>query len=133
MAKKKTDQKILDLIAVAKKKKESIAKAEKPNWKTNCSFAFSFEGNVQRYNLQVLMDVNTLVLMLAFLQTMCENFDKANNVLGLTESFKWHGFTYEDWKSDIETRITKLQLKKEKDALELIESRLSKLISPELR
>jgi hypothetical protein len=131
---KKTDKKILDLIALATKKKEAIGKAEKPNWKTNCSFSYShIENGSSRINLQVENNIPKLIHILAFLMAMSDSFIKGCNVLGLNEQFTWYSYTLEDWQSDIETRITKIQLKKEKDSLEEIEKRLSNLISPELR
>jgi len=130
MAKKVTDQKILDLIEVVKKKKAAIAKAEKPQWKTNCSFN---HGNGVRYNLQVEQDLNTLVQLLGYVLMLESVFAQANYLLNTKEEFNFLGYSREDWQSDIETRIAKIQIKKEKAELQTLEERLSKLISPELR
>lgn len=133
MAKKQqADQRVLDLIDLAKKKKEAIAKAEKPNWKTNCSFSKDEFGS-NRINLQATTDVAVLVGILAFLITAKGAFEEAAKMLGIEQQFIWMGFSFEDWKSDIETRVTKLEITKEKKNLEMIEERLGKLISPELR
>ena len=134
MAKKTdADQKILDLIALAKKKKDAISKAEKPSWKTNCSFRFIPDSGTS-FNLQVVSDVDILVGILAFLVAMRDGYSQASNILlGQATEFKWQGFSYDDWRSDLETRAFKIQIKKEKQELEMIEERLSKLISPELR
>lgn len=139
MAKKKAqaDKKILDLITLAKNKKEGIAKAEKPNWKTNCSFTFDLNhvrGEMgSRINLQVVQETAVLVRILAFLIDMKAAFETAATILGSKEEFSWQGFSFSDWESDIKTRAFKIRIKKEKEDLDLIEQRLSKLISPELR
>lgn len=134
MAKKQeADKRVLDLIDLAKKKKEAIAKAEKPNWKTNCSFSKDEYGS-NRINLQATTDISVLVGILGFLTLTHAAFLQAAILLGVPDQeFLWMGFSYEDWKSDIETRVTKLHITKEKKNLELIEDRLGKLISPELR
>ncbi len=132
MAKKQADQRVLDLIDLAKKKKEAIAKAEKPNWKTNCSFSKDEYGS-NRINLQATTDISVLIGILGFLTLTHAAFLQAAQLLGVEQEFLWMGFSYEDWKSDIETRVTKLHITKEKKNLELIEERLGKLISPELR
>jgi len=133
MAKKQeADQRVLDLIELAKKKKEAIAKAEKPNWKTNCSFSKDEYGS-NRINLQATTDVAVLIGILGFLIATKNSFDGAAKLLNLDKEIICMGFSFEDWKSDIETRVTKLEITKEKKNLEIIEERLGKLISPELR
>lgn len=129
---KETDKKVLDLINLANQKKEAISKAEKPQWKTNCSFSFDPESS-RRINIQVEVDTYNLALILGFLLSKADGFKKASELLGLKEEFKWMGFSLADWLSDIQTRVTKIQITSEKRDLETIEKRLSGLISPELR
>ena len=54
-------------------------------------------------------------------------------MLGTKYQFKWLGFTFDQWKADIKTRIDKIQISKKKKELEELEVRLDKLISPELK
>lgn len=129
---KETDKKVLDLIKLANQKKEAISKAEKPQWKTNCSFGFNPDSG-RRINIQVEADVSNLTTILGFLMGKADEFKKASEVLGLKQEFKWMGFTLADWRSDIQTRVAKIQITSEKRDLETIEKRLSGLISPELR
>lgn len=126
------DQRVLDLIETVKQKKAVIQKAEKPSWKTNCSFGYNPDGSF-RVNLQATMDVSILISILGFLIRSKASFDQAAQELNQDVSFSWQGFSFDEWKSDIETRVIKLSIKKEKDNLEKLENRLNGLISPELR
>ena len=133
MAKKNnTDKLVLDLINLAKTKKEDITKAEKPNWKTNCSFKYNPESSAA-INIQVATDINVLVSILGFLYTQESNFNKASEDVGADAKFTWGGSTVAEWKDDIKTRITKIQINKKKAELEEVEQRLEKLVSPELK
>lgn len=129
----KTDKQVQDLFKIVQQKKSEISKAEKPNWLTNCSFFYDKNNSSTRFNIQTITDTDELVQALAFLIEKEKAYDEANDLLGLSSRFKWAGFGLDDWKTDFQTRINKLQIKKKKDELELLESRLNSLISPELR
>ena len=60
-------------------------------------------------------------------------WDEAAKDLGVDMKFDWFGFSVEDWKSDLQTRINKIQITKKKAELEALESKLNLLISPEMR
>jgi hypothetical protein len=120
------------LFKIVQTKKAEIAKAEKPNWITNCSFGYNKDSS-SRSNIQVVADVEELVSILGFLIEKEKAFTAANKVLGTSYEFKWMGFSLEDWQSDIQTRINKVQISKKKKELESLESRLDKIISPELK
>jgi hypothetical protein len=126
------DKVVQDLIALAKKKKEEISKAERPNYKTNCSFRYNPEI-AQNINIQVCADVEQLTSILGFLLMQETNYNEASNRLGIISKFKWGGFSLDEWESDLQLRVTKIQITKKKQELETIENRLDKLISPELR
>lgn len=126
------DNIVQDLFKVVQTKKDEIAKAEKPNWETNCAFGF-FPETSQRINLQVMSDVADLVNILAFLIEKHKNFDAAQEILGTNLKFKWLGFTFDQWKSDIKTRLDKIQISMKKRELNELEARLDKLVSPELK
>ena len=130
-----TDKKTLDLIALVKTKKEQIAQAEKPAYKTNCSFSF-IEGNRSNAtNLHTETDVRKLIGMAAHLLLLNDGYFAAANALEVENPppFTWDGFTAAEWIGDIKMRITKVQIAAEKKKLEALEERLNKIISPELR
>jgi hypothetical protein len=132
MAKNTTDKKTLDLIKEVKKRKDEIANAEKPNWKTNCSF--SYDGSSKTTNIHVESNVSNLVSIVAFLMRKQEDYDAAVKLLSVeAPEFKWNGFSVGDWTEDIKTRIDKIQIVAKRQKLEALESRLNKIISPELR
>lgn len=128
----KTDKQVQELFEIVQQKKSAIVKAEKPNWQTNCSFGYD-KNSSSRMNIQVVNDIDELTEMLAFLLRKERSHYEASEILGVESQFKWLGFTFEQWKSDIQTRIDKIQISKKKQELEQLESRLGLLISPELR
>lgn len=113
-------------------KKKEIANAEKPVWVTNMSFGFTEDVN-SRINLQTVTSTKVLVSALASLTRAKDSFEAAAKALGTDIKFTWLGYSYEDWKSDIQTRLNKIELTKKKVELENLEERLNKLVSPEVR
>ena len=126
------DKLVQELFKVVQTKKAEIAKAEKPNWETNCAFRYNKDSSAAT-NLQVCADVEELVHILGFLCDRKAGFEKAQEITGTSLKFKWLGFSFEDWASDIKTRIDKIQITNKKKELEVLESRLDKLVSPELK
>jgi hypothetical protein len=127
-----SDKIVQELFLVIQNKKAVIAKAEKPNWLTNCAFRYNKDSSAST-NIQVCSDVDELVHMLGFLCEKRNGFIEAQKILGTSGVFKWFGFTFEEWASDIKTRIDKIEIKIKKNELEILESRLDKIISPELK
>lgn len=130
----KTDQNTLTLINEVKKRKKEIAKLEKPNWRTNCSFSY-VEGSANVVNIHVESNARNLIMMAAFVHDKESSYDKMVKLLGLENApeFAWLGFSANDWMDDIKTRISKIQISSKKKKLEELEARLDKLVSPELK
>lgn len=130
----KTDKKTLDLIAEVNRQKAEIAKADRPNWRTNCSFSYT-EGSSNAVNLQVESNVKNLILIAAFLTEKAANYKAAAATLGVDNppDFTWSNFSLQDWLEDLKTRLTKIQIATKRKKLETLEERLNKVISPELR
>ena len=131
----KTDKKTLELIAQVKQQKAEIAKAEKPSYKTNCSFSY-VEGKMNdAINIHVEANVKNLICIAAFLQEREKSYAEAAKALGVEAppEFNWNGFTVKDWTDDLKMRITKVQIGAKRKKLEALEERLNKIISPELR
>lgn len=122
------DKKVQELFDVVLKKKQEIAKLEKPNYITNMSI--TMEGNT--YNLHTV-DVIKLIEVLAYLSVKQTSFEEIAYSLNLKVKFKYGGFTYSDWESDIKQKIDILQINVRKKELNELESRLGSLISPELK
>lgn len=133
MAKTKTDAKTLELIQAVKRQKEDIAKAERPNWATNCSFSYSESGG-NAVNLHVESNIKNLVCIAAFLMDKAKSYKSAAAELGVeAPDFNWQNFSVNDWLEDVKLRINKVQIASKKKKLEALEERLNKIISPDLR
>ena len=126
------DKKVQQLIKLAQTKKAEIAKAEKSSWVTNCNFRKNPALSTGT-NIHTVSDTDVIVDCYQHLLEKKGSYDKAVNDLGLEGSFSWMGFTIDQWKEDFKTRITKINLVSEKKKLELLESRLDKLVSKEVR
>jgi hypothetical protein len=129
-----TDSQVQKLFAIVQQKKSEIAKIEKPNWLTNCSFRMDENNPTTSINIQVVNDPAILVTAFAKLNTLSDECKKAAIELGVDGyKFSYCGFGFDDWKSDFQTRINKIQITKKKNELTSLENRLNSLISPELR
>ncbi len=124
----KLDSQVQQLINLVQKKKSQIQKAEKPNWITTCSITLD-DG--KRINIQTITDLCALVNILAFLMAKEQAFNSAATELGLNVPFHWQGYSVNDWKSDIQTRVSKIQIAQNRAELDEFEKRLDKLVSPE--
>ena len=134
MAKKPSaDDTTLQLIQEVKRRKEEIADSERSNYKTNLSFAY-VEWSSSAVNLQV-QKVDTLLKIAAFLRSTEAAYENVAKEMGVDDypSFKWGGFTVEEWVADIKLKISKLQVEAKRKKLEVLEARLNSIVSPELR
>ncbi len=129
---KEKDTIVEALFAELQKQKAAIAKTEKPNWLTNCSFSFTRNGS-DRTNIQTVSDVEILVEMLTALLEKADAYEKAKKVMGTTGTFQWQGFTVEEWTADFQTRKNKIEVTKLKTKQTDLEARINKLVSPEKR
>lgn len=132
MSMNEQDKKIQELFDTVQRKKSEIAKAERPNWETNCSFRQDLNSSASQ-NIQIISKVDDLVTIMAFILEKEHFHDIANKELGTKVKFNWQGYTVDQWKSDLRTRINKLEIAKKKKELEDLESRLNGIISPEVR
>jgi hypothetical protein len=130
----KTDKKTMELIALVKTQKAEIAKLEKPSYKTNCSFSYIEGTKSSATNIHVETDVRKLISMAAFLAEREKSYKETARLLNVdtVPDFQWDGYTVAEWLEDIKTRINKVQIAAKRSKLEL-ESRLKKIISPELQ
>lgn len=130
----KADEKTLALIEEVKNKKAEIAKIQRPNWLTNCSFSYQPKGRPEPINLHVVSDVFELINIVAFLNLREQAYEDAVDMLQVeVPTFEWYGHLTEEWIADVKTRIDQIQLSDKKKKLEILEKRLDKIISPELK
>lgn len=128
------DKKVQAPIKVVEQKKAAIAEAnKKPHWETNCSFSSENLSSSNRFNIQTVSNPEILANALAFLIKEKAAMEEANTRLGLAYSFKWLGYTIEQWEADFKTRINKIQLTKNQADLEETEIALNKLVSKEMK
>ena len=127
------DQKVKKLFDLVKEKKLAIEKAEKPSWETSCMFGYSANSAHDRADIRTITDLRKLVDMLAFLIDRKEKSEKSANELGVDYEFKWLGFSIDEWKSDIQTRVNQILIQEKRKELSEIEARLNAIISPELK
>lgn len=131
----KTDKKTLDLINEVKRQRAEIAKSNKPNYQTNMTFSYIEGSKSNAVALNVESNVKSLIAIVAFLQDRSKSYIEAAKLLDVDSppEFTWDGYSVGDWVGDIKTRIAKIQISSKKAKLELLEARLEKVISPELR
>lgn len=131
----KTDNLTMALISQVREQKAAIAKAERPQYKTNCSFQYVEGDTSKAINIHVENNVRSLILMAAFLLERASHYRDAAIRLGVEDvpKFSWCGFSSEDWIDDIRLRINKIQIAAQRLKLERLEARLNNIISPELR
>ena len=125
----KTDEKVLELIKKVEEKRNSITKSSRPRYKTNCTLNISRKN----YNIQSINDVELLVTIYAELLIKSNFYNQAKTELNVDIDFVYDGYILNDWKHDIQARINKIKIQEEKKKLKLLEDKLDKLKSTELR
>lgn len=126
------DAEITALFELITKQKKEIDLVEKPKWETNCLFKFPYKSEIS-VNIQVVSDISELLKILTFLTLESDTFNRLTKELKLNEKYSYNGFTLHQWKSDIITRIRKINIHKEKTKLSNLETRLNVIVSPEQR
>lgn len=129
----KTDEKIRELFDLVQSKKLEIEKAEKPCWSTSCKFGYSANSAHDRIDICTVLDLRKLVDMYAFLLDREEKSNKSAQELGVDYKFTWFGFSIDEWKSDLQTRVNQIQIQEKRKELSEIEARLNAIISPEMK
>ena len=127
------DDTIKQLLETAKKKQREIGSIENYQNKTNLSFPWKEGSNRETINLNVVSDIRELVTVLSFLKGRNERFDQAAKELDVRIGFKWGGYSYEDWREDIQNRVNVVNLKARRKELGEIEKQLDELMSPEMK
>jgi len=130
---KNIDERVLELFNTVRNRQREIKETEKAHWVTNCTIGKNPDNLSQRINIQTVSDADVLVDLYAFLLQSKGHWDAAANALNVTSTFKWMGFTNEQWLADFKTRMGQIALNKKKKELVTLETRLNGLITPEQR
>ena len=126
------DERVLALFEKLQSKKAEVANAERPVYVTGGQFRYS-ESVGTSVDIMTVRDERKLVEILVFLKDRSERYPVACEELGVEAEFKWLGFTYDEWKQDLKTRVSVLQIAKRKAELKELEARVNAVMTPELR
>lgn len=142
METKNADKIVLELLQKVEEKKKQIGNAERPSWKTHCSFKFNPDNNAS-HNIQVISDIKTLLAIYGHILAESNKYydaikalsksDKSLDFTGSSFNFIYLGFSFSEWEHDIKTRISSLNIKTKRDELAKLEERVNSLVSPEQR
>lgn len=128
------DELVLALFNTVQQKQRDIAASEKPQWATTCTVGTDPESVKDRINIQTVMEPAKLADMLGFLLQRRDYFHKAEELLGVKiGTFKWMGYTVEQWTKDFKTRLAQISLTTKRAELKQLEGRLDKLITMDQR
>jgi hypothetical protein len=130
------DKKVQSLIKKIEQKKSLIKDLGKPHWVTNCVFNYDENISSNSINIQTVNSVDDLVKIFGFIRSKCNDYEEAYSELNIDtkiNSFKWRGFTVEEWKTDIRRRIDILNINKTKEELGRLEKLLDQCVSTELK
>lgn len=123
---------VQELLDIVKTQKAELNKAEKPNWVTNCSFSYD-KNSGNRINIRTVSTVHELINMLGYLIGLNKNLIEAKQILGVEAELEWLGFSFDDWTSDIKSRVSQLQINEKKEKLLHNEARLQLLVSQQTK
>lgn len=129
----KQDELVLQLFNKVRDKQREINQAEKPKWVTSCTIGQNPDSVNDRVNIQTVTDVDKLIHLFSFIEQKRKDHYDTCLQLSLKRHFKWMGYSAEEWKADIKTRVDQLSINEKKRELSALEERLEKLISTEQR
>jgi len=116
------DEKIMELKAQIKEKKEKLKKAKKFSPITNCSI----EVDGVRKNLQVLSKDELISILIKLNAYRLSAID-----LGLLDEYILSGYKLEEWVTDINNKLAMVIQREEENKLQALEIKLQNLLSNE--
>ena len=124
------DAMVLGLLKKIDEKEKGIAETERPRWLTNCSFGFD-PSNTSRINIQIA-ETYQLVDIHAQLSARKDSFMCSAVELGVRNvAFKHLGYSFEEWESDIKTRLKQLSARERQLEITTLRNRVNALVTPE--
>lgn len=127
------DTKIAGLFAVLQSRQQEVALSEstiKAPWKTNCSWqegTHKVNRNIQTMSVDECVEVGTQII------TWQRDSAEAAAMLNVPAPTKINGSEPSAWFADLSKRITTFIIREQKKELEVLETRLSAIVSPEQR
>jgi hypothetical protein len=123
------DEVVQKLISIVQEKKAEIEKINKPTWETNC--VFIIDGKTS--NIRTISNVDKAVELFSYVVSANKIHNEASQMLNVESTFRFSGFTMEQWLNDFKNVTGMLTLNKMKAELAEDEARLDKLVSKEKR
>lgn len=133
MSNTNTDAIVLDLFNKVREKQKEISSVQRVKWETSCTIGYNPETVADRINIQTITDLAKLVDIYGFLSQKLDKWNESTLLLGVKLPFKWMGYSYEQWTTDIKNRVAQINVNVKKKELENMEERLNKLITVEQR
>lgn len=126
------DETVLALINDVKARKAQMEKLSKPQWLTPCVLQLP---GFDRINIQIETEVSLLLVVRAGLKRISDSIAQGYKDLELEgePDLTYQNYPVTDWVADIEQRIKITQIKKEREKLNRLETRLNDLTSEEQR
>lgn len=121
---------LLNKVNFEKNVVNGLKSAVTKSWITTCTIGF--DSTATKINIQTTKE-DALIDILAKLVTLSAGHNSACDLLGISKEFIYQGYKFDAWMSDINKRIKLLELKTKESNLEIIESKLDTLVSPEKR
>ena len=129
-----TDKAVLGLLATVKKQKDEIKAAKKkPEWKTTCTLSAGSDSVHDRINIITVREPKVLVDLYSFFLNRENLWTESCKELGVELAPEHMGFSFEDWKTDLKTRASQLELDNKKAKVDALDKRINKLVTVEQR
>jgi hypothetical protein len=134
MKKATGDELIKKLQDLASQKEKEIGRITNYSIKTNLTFPLSNRGSINdTLNINTLNTVENFICIMSILIRERDVHKKACEELGVTSTFYWGGYVYEDWLHDVKNRLANLDLRKKRKELKELQEQLDELMSPEMK
>lgn len=134
MAKKSTDDAVMELLRTVKQKKDEIkALSRKPNWLTTCTLGRNSDSAADRVNIMTIVDPARIIELYTFLLEKELHWEKAAKDLGFDLAPTHQGYSIADWKADLKTRASQLVLEQKRRDIDTLDKRINSLVSPDQR
>jgi hypothetical protein len=130
-AKSSLDDKIMSQYKSLCALRKKLEKIEKPLWLTDGYFKFSNSPS----SMMEIKKVSELevISMARFLVKESESHIKACEILNVKTNFKWFNYSFDEWVSDLKTRMSILKKSETISKINEAEKKLYKVLTPEQR